>query len=82
MKSNSANQSAARSTALVEVARYPQLKMLCWSRRSSWLSTEDAWSLYERNWRFVEVKAFEPEERGLVERLTAIHGAGLPFRGM
>ena len=37
----------------VETARYPQLKLLCWNRRSPLLSAADAWSLYERNWRFI-----------------------------
>lgn len=67
-------------SALVEVARYPQLKILCWGRRSSWISTQDAWSLYERNWRFVETEAIEPGERELMDRLTVLHGAGAPFR--
>lgn len=38
----------------VETSRFPQLKLLCWNRRSPLLSAADAWSLYERNWRFIE----------------------------
>lgn len=65
-------------TALVEVAHYRQLKLLCWNRRSPWLSAADAWSLYERNWRFIESGQLEPAERTLIDRLNARFGAGVP----
>ena len=65
-------------SALVEAARYPQLKLLCWNRRSPWLSAADAWSLYERNWRFIESERLEPAERQLIDRLNARFGAGVP----
>ena len=65
-------------SALVEAARYPQLKLLCWNRRSPWLSAADAWSLYERNWRFIESEQLEPAERELIDRLNARFGAGMP----
>ena len=64
--------------ALVEAARYPQLKLLCWNRRAPWLPAVDAWSLYERNWRFIENARLEPAERELIERLNARFGAGVP----
>ena len=64
--------------ALVEAARYPQLKLLCWNRRAPWLTAVDAWSLYERNWRFIENARLEPAERELIERLNARFGAGVP----
>lgn len=63
---------------LVEVARFPQLKLLCWNRRSQWLSAQDAWSLYERNWRFVEPGELEPAERELIDRLNARFSAKAP----
>ena len=65
-------------STLVEAARYPQLKLLCWNRRSTWLSAADAWSLYERNWRFIENERLEPAERELIDRLNARFGAGVP----
>ena len=65
-------------SALVEAARYPQLKLLCWNRHSPWLSAADAWSLYERNWRFIENERLEPAERQLIDRLNARFGAGVP----
>lgn len=66
-------------STLVDVARYPQLKLLCSNRRLPWLSAEDAWSLYERNWRFIECGQLETTERELIDRLTARFGAGVPF---
>jgi hypothetical protein len=65
------------NSEVIEINRFPQLKLLCWSRRSRYLVPQDAWSLYERNWRFVEVAQFEPAERQLVESLFARYGGGL-----
>lgn len=59
---------------VVEVSRYPQLKLLCWNRRARYLALEDAWSLYERNWRFIDVETLDPSERELIESLFARHG--------
>jgi hypothetical protein len=63
----------------VEVDRFAQLKLLCWNRRSFYLSAEDAWSLYERNWRFVETGKLESGEKRLIATLCARFGAGLPL---
>ena len=59
---------------VIEVARYPQLKLLCWNRRDDFLSAADAWSLYERNWRFVEPTQLESVEQMLIESLSARFG--------
>ncbi|MFM9971758.1 MAG: hypothetical protein ACKVQK_25540 [Burkholderiales bacterium] len=61
----------------VEVERYPQLKLLCWHRRDRLLRAEDAWSLYERNWRFVEPAQLEPAEKRLIDMLNTRFGGGL-----
>ena len=68
--------SAFLDAETVEAARYPQLKLLCWNRRSPLLSAADAWSLYERNWRFIEPGQLEPAERQLIDRLALRFGAG------
>ncbi len=60
----------------IEVSRHPQLQLLCWNRRSEFLTALDAWNLYERNWRFVEIGALTGEERGLIRRLGAQFGGG------
>ncbi len=61
----------------VEVARYPQLKLLCWNRRGEFIGARDAWSLYERNWRFVEPAQLQAAERELIDRLSSRYGGGV-----
>ena len=61
----------------VEPASYPQLKLLCWNRRSPLISAKDAWNLYERNWRFVQSDQLEPAERQLIDGLGLRFGAGV-----
>jgi hypothetical protein len=63
--------------SLVDVQAYPNLKLLCWNRAERFIPAADAFSLYERNWRFVDEKTLLPAERELIERLTQTHGAGL-----
>ena len=61
----------------VELARYPQLKLLCWNRRGEFISARDAWSIYERNWRFVEPAQLQAAERELIDTLSARYGGGV-----
>ena len=65
----------------VEISLYPQLKLLCWNRRGSYLSAEDAWNLYERNRRFVDPALLEPAEQRLIEMLASRFGGGVLRRG-
>jgi hypothetical protein len=37
----------------------------------------DALALYERNWRFVDERSLEPQERELIGRLAHAYGGGL-----
>ena len=67
----------ALDAEIVEVERYPQLAILCWNRQGRFLPAEDAWSLYERNWRFVEAERLEPSERQLIETLSLRFGSGV-----
>src|ERR1044072_7236884 len=60
----------------IEVAQYPQLHLLCWNRRAEFMTPLEAWNLYERNWRFVEVARLTTEERSLIRRLGARFGGG------
>ena len=63
--------------SLVDVQAYPNLQLLCWNRAERFIPSSDAFALYERNWRFVDEKTLQPEERELIERLTRAHGGGL-----
>jgi hypothetical protein len=61
----------------VELARFPQLKLLCWNRRGEFIGARDAWNVYERNWRFVEPARLNPDERALIDRLSLRYGGGV-----
>lgn len=63
--------------ALVEIDTYENLKALCWNRRYRYVGDEEAFRLYERNWRLVDARRMKPAERALVERLAARFGNGV-----
>jgi len=56
--------------ARIHLADYPQLKQLAWQvHGTDELTPPEALSIYERNWRHVDVNALEPRERQLVDAL-------------
>ena len=63
--------------ALIEIAAYENLAALCWNRRDRYLGAEEAFRLYERNWRLVDTRRMKPAERALIERLAARYGNGV-----
>jgi hypothetical protein len=63
--------------SLVDIQEYPNLRLLCWNRAERFIPASDAFALYERNWRFVDEKTLEANERKLIERLTRTYGDGL-----
>jgi len=63
--------------ALIEIAAYENLKALCWNRRDRYLGAEEAFRLYERNWRLVDQRRMNLAERALIERLAARYGNGV-----
>jgi hypothetical protein len=63
--------------ALIEIAAYENLAALCWNRRDRYLGADEAFRLYERNWRFVDTRRMKSAERALIERLTARYGNGV-----
>ena len=61
----------------VAIADFPQLQRLAWPLATATvLTAEEALSLYERNWRHVDMAAMEPHERALLDRLVARVGKG------
>ncbi|MFT5531893.1 MAG: hypothetical protein ACI802_000109 [Candidatus Paceibacteria bacterium] len=64
-------------TPTLNVDDYPQLALLAWSRVLRDITEEDAFALYERNWRFVDVDALTAAERGLIDRMTDQYGKGV-----
>lgn len=63
--------------AIIPIAAYPNLAALCWNRTDRFVTDEEAFRLYERNWRFVDVKRMKAAERELVARLAARYGRGV-----
>ena len=63
--------------ALVEIAAYENLAALCRNRRDRYLGAEEAFRLYERNWRRVDQRRMKLIERALIERLDARYGNGV-----
>ena len=63
--------------ALVNAAQFPNLRLLCWNRKGSYLSAREAFALYERNWRLVDKDHLDEQERALIHRLAAQFGNGV-----
>jgi hypothetical protein len=63
--------------AIVDAREYPNPQLLMWNRADRLLTDRDAFSLYERNWRFVDRKHLGREELALVRRLAAKYGNGV-----
>lgn len=62
---------------VVEIAACEQLALLCWNRRVRFISAQDAFALYERNWRLVDQRRITAAERALIERLAVRYGNGV-----
>lgn len=57
---------------------YPQLKSLLLDREPTCpISAKEAFALYERNWRFVDVRKLSEDETQLVRELAAVYGHGV-----
>jgi hypothetical protein len=56
---------------------FPELKLLAWSRDPQRpLPAAEAFSLYERNWRFVDRQRLTDRESGLIRELAIEFGHG------
>lgn len=59
------------------ITDYPQLTLLAWQRQSKEINADEAFALYEANWRFVDEEALTGPERKLIERLARVYGNGV-----
>ncbi|MCW4116117.1 hypothetical protein NPA31_014215 [Aurantimonas sp. MSK8Z-1] len=58
-------------------ADYPQLSKLVWSRDPARpITSEEAFRLYEANWRHVDDGQLTPAESALIHALAKAHGNG------
>lgn len=63
---------------MVDVTKFPQLRMLLWNRPGTTKVTEqDALALYEANWRHVDAQHMGKTEKALVDQLTHQFGHGV-----
>lgn len=62
---------------VVSLHDYPVLSQIVWNRADDVISARDAFALYERNWRFIDVANLEAHERALIQRLADRFGAGV-----
>lgn len=64
--------------ATLKIGDYPQLALLAWSRRpGDVITAEEAFGLYESNWRFIDPGTLDDNERELIDGLTETCGHGL-----
>lgn len=62
---------------VLDIERWPRLRELAWNRKDRWIPADEALSLYERNWRFIEGQTLDADEAALIERLKARYGSGV-----
>jgi transcriptional regulator with XRE-family HTH domain len=80
--SRTARPAATRQAAgvgRIEIKRYPQLRQIAWQLgpEIKSLRPEDAFALYERNWRHVDHQRMNAAEQALLQQLTATVGKGV-----
>ena len=64
-------------SARIRLADYPQLKQFVWQvHGTDVLTPAEALSIYECNWRHLDVQALSPSERDLVDALRLALGDG------
>ena len=62
----------------IRLAKYPQLRSIARGlAEDAEVGPTEAFQLYERNWRHVEMAAMEPAEQALLAKLTATIGKGV-----
>lgn len=61
-----------RIPSRVVLADYPQLRQLAWHiPGADEVSAREAWGIYERNWRHLDLDSLEPHERELLDALKS-----------
>lgn len=65
------------NTTTVEVARYPNLRLLAWQLHRERIGESEAFAIYEREWRHLDLNHMEPEERRLIHELARKYGHGV-----
>lgn len=61
----------------LNIDEYPELKLLAWNRALRKIEEEEAFFLYERNWRFVNLENLTDKEQKMIDYLTMKYGGGV-----
>ncbi|TPN70774.1 hypothetical protein FJ986_00645 [Mesorhizobium sp. B1-1-1] len=65
-------------TPMIVPAEFPELQALVWSRDVTRpIPAEEAFAIYERNWRFVDQERLTTSERLLIQNLAEKFGQGI-----
>ncbi|MBZ9957624.1 hypothetical protein FJ942_03205 [Mesorhizobium sp. B2-4-2] len=65
-------------TPMIVPAEFPELQALVWSRDATRpIPPEEAFAIYERNWRFVDQERLTTSERLLIQNLAEKFGQGI-----
>jgi len=57
---------------------FPELRFICWHKSPELpMEEREAFNLYERNWRYIDVDTMSSKEKALIKRLTATYGHGV-----
>jgi hypothetical protein len=64
-------------TPLIELKRYPNLRFLTWQLHQELIREDEAFAVYEREWRHIDVANLTTEEQALIDDLTARYGNGV-----
>ena len=62
---------------VVDINQWPALSELAWNRTDRWIPAEEAFALYERNWRLVDQAGLTKDETDLIDRLKHRFGGGM-----
>lgn len=73
--SSSTDEPSAAVPARIPIATYPELRRLAWQLAADTvLSPHEAWGIYDRNWRHVDVSTMTETEQALVRALRERFG--------
>ncbi len=62
---------------IIEVAALPNLALLVWNQDVEYITREDVFHLYERNWRFIDEARMSVHEREQIDELILEFGNGV-----
>lgn len=62
---------------MIRLSDYPELKLIAWHVNVPEVEEEEAFALYERNWKWVDQDRLTDAERDLIDSLARRYGKGV-----